>query len=461
MVSTSKRRSKAAAALLTLTALPIVLLAGGGPELVSGVSAADENNLRKGRRSRIRTRTSRAAEEARRTSDVEDVPLEETERTDPNMIDFVVAGFPKCGTTYIQNKVLMPSERLFIPRHEIHYLANDKYDDFRNEFANTTKFVPGTDKPMLSGYKAPFELGHQKTLRNLVTLFPDVRMIITLRHPVLQFESMYNYKLRKLEDLLPPPEEYMGICLEACEGGQSSSFSSPQPPPSSSETFETLLARKQETPRCLEGVTFCTGYTNYHQYLSRLGLTPMNTPEELDLLDHHGMSIHRFPGWQKPTGSDDYYRQSWFRSPSYRRGASSRGDSARLFLLEIGQLDNRANQTMTDDLVADLEEFLGLDRGDIPLFPTRDGDSKPKTVYDYPEGREEHVLDICLDRYRPLREHLMVNSRKASEWILRYLLDPSNREVVAVSNPSMFVGMIEAWNTDPCSLDDRDDEEGK
>ena len=451
MVSSSKRRSKAASALLALTALPVALLAGGVHELVSSVSATDETDSRTGTRSRIRARPSNTAEESRRLRDVEDVPLEEIERTDSNMIDFVVAGFPKCGTTYIQNKVLYPSERLFIPHHEIHYLANDKYEDFRNEFANATKFVPGTDKPMLSGYKAPFELGHQKTMRNLVTLFPDVRMIITLRHPVLQFESLYNYKLRKLNELIPPPEDYMGLCLEACE--KNDDYSSPLSP-SESGTFETIIAQKEVSQRCLEGLTFCTGNTNYHQYLSRLGLTPMDTPEELDLLDHHGMSIHRFPGWQKPSGGDDYYHQSWIRSSSYRRGGSSRGNNARLFLIEIGQLDNRANQTMTDHLVADLETFLGLDRGDIPLFPHREGDTKPKTVYDYPEGREEHVLDICLDKYLPLRELLLENSRKASEWILRYLLDPSNREVVMVSNLSMFADMVEGWKIDPCSLDD-------
>lgn len=378
---------------------------------------------------------------------VDAVPLEVKESNDPYMIDFVVAGFPKCGTTYIQNKILYPSERLFVPHKEIHFLANDKYDEFRNEFSNTTELVPGSDKPMLSGYKSPFELGHQKAMRNLVTLFPDVRMIISLRHPVLQFESLYNYKLRQNEKLVKPPEEYIGICREGCDENDSSSSLS------SGGTFETIVTRKRSQP-CLEEVSFCTGNTNYHQYLSRLGLTPMNTQEELDLLDHHGMSIHRFPSWQKT--SIDNNPQSWIRSPGYRRGESSHDNgNGRLFLMEIGQFDNRVNQTMTDELVADLEDFLGLDKGDIPLFPHREGE-KPKIIYEYPPGRENYKLNICLDRYKPLREALLENSRKASKWILEYLLDPSNREVVVVSNIETFTRMLEGWRIDPCLIDEED-----
>lgn len=378
---------------------------------------------------------------------VDAVPLEVKESIDPYMIDFVVAGFPKCGTTYIQNKVLYPSERLFVPHKEIHFLANDKYDEFRNEFSNATELVPGSDKPMLSGYKSPFELGHQKAMRNLVTLFPDVRMIIALRHPVLQFESLYNYKLRKNEKLVQPPEEYIGICHEACDENDSSSSLS------SSGSFETIVTRKSSQP-CLEEVSFCTGNTNYHQYLSRLGLTPMNTQEELDLLDHHGMSIHRFPGWQKV--SSDNNPQSWIRSPGYRRDESSHDNSnGRLFLMEIGQFDNRVNQTMTDELVADLEDFLGLDRGDIPRFPPREGE-RPKINYEYPPGREDKKLDICLDRYKPLREALLENSQKASKWILEYLMDPSNRDVVMVSNIGTFARMVEGWKIDPCTVDEED-----
>jgi len=427
MVSTSKRISKAATALLTFAAL-------GGSSAQSKTRNLS-NNAKRHRQRHYETETNTA-----RKMTVEDVPLDVRESIDPTLIDYVVAGFPKCGTTYLQNKIIYPSERLFIPHHETHFLANDKYDEFIEEFANVTQLQQESSKPLLSGYKAPFELGHSRAIANLATLFPDVRMIITLRHPVLQFQSLYNYKLRKLPELIPPVEEYVGFCSEQCDASSASS--------SSSEAVETIVAKKS-SQKCLTGVTFCTGETNYQQYLSRLGLTPMNTPEELDLLDHHKMSIHPFAGWQIESNdtTNDESQQSHLRSSS-SEGSHRNG---RLFLIEIGQFDNRANQSMAEDVRADLESFLGLDEFDLGRPKPRNGDKKPPTVYDYPEGREEHKLDICLEKWTPLREVLLESSRKASKWILEYLLHPSNRDVVKVSNMDIFTRMIEDWKIDPCA----------
>jgi hypothetical protein len=440
MMSTLKRISKAGTALLIFATLTIV-----------------STHAKQHQQDQIETNP------ARNMGDDGDVPLDVIENMDPKLIDFVVGGFPKCGTTYLQNKILYPSKRVFIPHHETHFLQNDLYEEFKGEFANVTDFDEESGKPLVSGYKAPFELGHHKSLRNLAALFPDVRMIITLRHPITQFESLYNYKLRKLPQLVPPVDEYVGYCLEQCPS--STSESSP-----SSGAIKTMEAKKI-TQRCVKDVTFCTGQTNYHQYLSRLGLTPMNTPEEWDLLDHHDMSIHRMPGWQKEssTTTSSSGQQSYIRSPGwndelssnepYRREDSSESNghgrghgngNGKLFLLDVKQFDNRVNQSMADDLNTDLETFLGLDYRDLPRAPPRSGDKKPKPEYEYPSGREDQVLDICLEKFKPLREVLLESSRKASKWIMEYLLHPSNRDRVIVSNMDIFERMLEGWKVDPC-----------
>jgi hypothetical protein len=174
----------------------------------------------------------------------------------------------------------------------------------------------------------------------------------------------------------------------------------------------------------------------------------MNTHEELDLLDHHEMSIHPFAGWQIESNDTTSGNQQ-----SHLRSSSSEGShrNGRLFLIEIGQFDNRANQSMAEDVRADLESFLGLDEFDLGRPKPRNGDKKPPTVYEYPEGREEHKLDICLEKWKLLREVLLESSRKASEWILEYLLHPSNRDVVKVSNMDIFTRMVEDWKVDPCA----------
>ena len=419
MSTSEKEKSKSSIAILTFSSvvacLALFVVGYNGIFTTSGSTRAANVNSR----SLFKTRF-----EA-------DVPQDIIDTINPQIIDFAVAGFQKCGTTYLQNKILYPSKRLFIPHHETHYLQNDKYAEFVAEFENATKSTYNDEKVMLSGYKSPFELGHQKSLRNLETLFPDIRMIITLRHPILAFESLYNYKLRASPEPLPPVGNYVGICGELCPKGKE-------------EGMETMTAAKEGQSCVDDEIHWCTGEMNYHKYLSRLGLTPMNTPEEMDLLGHHHMSIHDFTGSRKQT-------RSGVRKES---AGKQQQDGAKIFLIEIGQFDFRVNRSMADKVNSDLEQFLGLDFGDLPRAPARSGKERPKIEYGYPPGYEEYVLDICLDRHKPLREVLLESSQKASKWITKYLLHPSNRQRVSVSNIDTFEGMMEGWKVDPCLKED-------
>jgi hypothetical protein len=495
MMTISKQR----VAIITIAFLTFAAVVSTILNLITSGNRNDDvpsssSNFGNSNTAKIRSRTWPKSKSSRDLSsilprDIGEVPIDIQESVDPHLIDFVVGGFPKCGTTYLQNKILYPSERLFIPHHETHFLQNDKYSEFVAEFDNVTKSSMSDEannsdnvdadsgqKEMVVGYKAPFELGHERSLRNLETLFPDVDIIITLRHPVLQFESLYNYKLRKYPSLIPTVENFIGVCGELCpeysnnvndndnddddddndERRETSAIVSTATEQvkknfDNEDGFRSFLSSTKDTSRVSEfnakkvtkkvtrieqrcvsdtDITFCTGESNYHMYLSRLGLTPMDTPEELALLDHHDMPIHDFSakGDDSVDGDDD---------------------KAKLFLIEIGQFDHRKNQTMADDVITDLETFLGLDVGDLPRTPHRT-DERTKTVYDYPEDRKGQILDICLERYEPLREILLETSRNASKWIIDYLLRPSNRGRVVVSNIDMFISMVEEWKIDPC-----------
>ena len=99
---------------------------------------------------------------------------------------------------------------------------------------------------------------------------------------------------------MPPPEKTIGDCLDQC----------------------------QIKGNCIKSHG-CTGVAKFHQFLSRLGCTPLNTSDERSLLDHHNMSVHHFP-------------------------------HAKLFLMEASQL-NAANITRSDIFIQDLERFVEME----------------------------------------------------------------------------------------------------
>jgi hypothetical protein len=221
-----------------------------------------------------------------------------------------------------------------------------------------------------------------------------------VRHPVMWFQSWYNFKLRTRP--MPPVNETIGICEDQCPKGNK--------PPTSS-TLSKLCQ-----PGSTRGIG-CSGLGSYHQYLSRLGWTPMDTNEELSLLDHHTMSIHNF-------------------------------SKTKLLLFEAGQLDGK-KEAQAKAVIRDMEEFLGLEEGALPKIKPL----QPTTAYkDRPgmkDGEQKKVLDICLEEYMDIRKGLLEVGRKASEWIERYFLKSPQ---VVVSSKEDFLNRIRQWKMDPCLL---------
>ena len=60
------------------------------------------------------------------------------------------------------------------------------------------------------------EFSYKNSLHNLEHYFPDIKIVVTLRHPISEFESLYNYKLRT-EPGLPEPKETIGLCGDMCD----------------------------------------------------------------------------------------------------------------------------------------------------------------------------------------------------------------------------------------------------
>lgn len=67
------------------------------------------------------------------------------------------------------------------------------------------------------GIKCPRDLEIDLSLSNYHRFFPTTKFIVGLRHPILWFESFYNFRVTN-EFPMPPPEKLIGKCARANQG---------------------------------------------------------------------------------------------------------------------------------------------------------------------------------------------------------------------------------------------------
>lgn len=318
-------------------------------------------------------------EELQRKAQILQNSTENRNGRNEELIDFAVIGFSKCGTTYLLQNVLNTSQIYWgnkeggLPR-EVHDLRKGRIKEFNEKYEGHVNKKTSDGDRVFNAFKSPEVLQSETFLSNIEKHIPSTDLIVSIRHPILHFQSLYNFKfLRHGPTKAPYPNHLIGECDHDCKS-------------------DCKVVMKHRV---------CTGISKFHEGLSRLNFTAMNSPEELDLLHHHKRSIHgNFTG--------------------------------RLFLVELGQLSDRTSRR--DSFQKDLEDFLGLESDSIQ-FPERN------------TKRDKYLFDICEERFNDVRDELLQIGNNASKWIQEYFIK-SPRTVI--SNRNHFVELIEAWKFDPC-----------
>ena len=137
-------------------------------------------------------------------------------------LNFLIAGFPKCGTTTLVHA--------FAQHNETDISLKEKCQIGGSNLAAGTAYAKMTevvqdlslDPDMKIGIKCPISLRSHRTLSLLVRHSPHTKLIIGIRHPVRFLESHYNYRItelydKKLKANIPPIEtltsgnEWMGV----------------------------------------------------------------------------------------------------------------------------------------------------------------------------------------------------------------------------------------------------------
>ena len=377
--------------------------AGAEPEANMAASSPIQLGRNRSQLRRLKNDKKKQKNRKNQKSDVEvDTDTTSTEQQlDPEnlprpLLDFSVIGFPKTGTSFMEH-YLFNTEETHIDNQENCFTDADM--DMAAHLITTRDYTLG--QTTADGYrvqnavKCPKDLMGPHSVANYARNFPDIKFVVSTRHPVWWFQSRYNYKLRqtyKHSDgevvWAPPTSELLGACAE----GTPYHYGNTGP--------KGEVEDERQTSVCTDGAKF-------HHSLSRLGKTPMDTPEELALLGLHTMSIHPMPG-------------------------------AKIFLMEIGQFD--AEDTVhANQLLADMKDFLELEH-ELPPLPEHSSKNLQEEI-------QELAINICDDEHAFVRAELVQTGREAYRWIKDYFLQSPD---VTVSAEEHFLGLMEQWQYDPC-----------
>ena len=125
------------------------------------------------------------------------------------LLDFAIVGYAKTATTFVMSWLgHHPDIRMHL--HEVHNLTkHDPVGMIENLY--TLQEEPRTHEQKLHyGYKDPRDIADAATMQSLSTYWPNTKLIVGVRHPVLWFQSKYNFRLRKGHKL--PPATLLGTC---------------------------------------------------------------------------------------------------------------------------------------------------------------------------------------------------------------------------------------------------------
>ncbi len=160
-----------------------------------------------------------------------------------------------------------------------------------------------------------------------------------------------------------------------------------------------------------------TTAAQFDKYLQQLGKTSLNQNELSDLL--HTLSS------STTTSDNDNVRINH--------------NPLKVFIYTIEQLED-TNTTRRTNFEVDLQHFLKLTSPFVEF--TSQAKSNVNKV-SYPE-----YIDICQSEFDTLRNSLVREGKKSSEWIVnRFILS----EDVVVSNVEYFREKLRLWGEDPCN----------
>jgi len=161
-----------------------------------------------------------------------------------SLLSFAIIGMSKTGTTSLLKMLsnstsIIPKERCDLVVDDVLLLVNSLHSIKKAQSTQHGQQFP-------TGIKCPQDVSSQKSIQNYKKYFPKTKLIVGLRHPILWFESLYNFNARNMNKMAPTKK------LERCIKGS-------------------------------HGV--CAWRVNVADFLSQLNKTPMMEEDELQYMN--------------------------------------------------------------------------------------------------------------------------------------------------------------------------------
>ena len=318
-------------------------------------------------------------------------------------VDFVVGGFPKCGTTTLlyalhsHQEILVPSRESCALKDTWRQVAQVRRR-YRNEamelFAETgTRNHTSISKrkgSFVKGLKCPSGIYSSNFIYRLNEINQNsentnrhhpIKWIIGMRHPIWQVQSFYNYRITELYDKKVWWKDIRSL--------------------------ENILA--SDVP----WKDMSRSSHKYEIYVAQLLSVLQNTTSSL------------------PTGKS-------------------------VFLYTLEQIEDD-NAERAAHFRQDLSTFLGLEKQLSTL-----GKENVNRFVSGPQ-RHKEAISICQDRFQAVRRQLVRDSTATALWIQSQLGLDGNRnmagavdedkhlgDLILVSNPMFLNQILDSWKKDPC-----------
>jgi hypothetical protein len=139
--------------------------------------------------------------------------------------DFIIAGFPKCGTTTLLKAFSAHDETDMAASEQCVIAAPNQADVRVFKRLDDTLHTLSIDKK--SSFKCPTSLYNYKSIVRMDQHSPDAKYIIGIRHPVEMLQSFYNYRVTEikernldepiptLESVLASGEAWKGVSMQS------------------------------------------------------------------------------------------------------------------------------------------------------------------------------------------------------------------------------------------------------